>query len=74
MNARHKSIALAVLLSISGAAYAVDPAIAVNTEGMSPALAAKVEMKARQGANELRRFVWRTRMVYALDLRSIVRG
>ena len=69
-----KSLALAVFLSISGVSYAADPAVAVNTEGMSPALAAKVEAKARQGTGELRRFVWRTRMVYALDLRSIVRG
>ena len=75
MNASiHKSsIAIVVLLSISGASYAAEP-VAVNTEGMPQFLAAKVEAKAREGSNELRRFVWRTRMVYALDLKSIARG
>ena len=75
MNASiRKQFALFALLSISGASFAAESAIAVNTDGMPAFLAAKVEAKAQQGANELRRFVWRTRMVYGLDLKSIVRG
>jgi hypothetical protein len=60
-----KSVALAGLLSVSG--------VSVNTEGMPAYLAAKVQAKAQEGPSELRRFVWRTRMIYALDLVKIVR-
>jgi hypothetical protein len=69
-----KSLCVAALLSISGASYASDSPVAVNTEGLSPGLAAKVEAKAQQGHAELRRFIWRTRMIYALDMRSLLRG
>ena len=68
-----KSIALAGLLSVSGVTYAQEQAVSVNTEGMPPYLAAKVQAKAQEGPTELRRFVWRTRMIYALDLVKIVR-
>ena len=75
MNAiTRKSLYLAALLAVSGAASAAEPPVAVSTEGMPAYLAAKVEAKAQQGQAELRRFVWRTRMIYALDLRSLVRG
>jgi len=74
MNSRiRKSLALAALLAISGVACAQERAVAVNTEGMAPFIAARVQAKAQQGATELRRFAWRTRTIYALDLRSIVR-
>ena len=75
MNASiHKRSILAILLFVSGAAYASEPAIAVNTDGLPPYLAAKVVMKAQEGMNELRRFVWRTRMIYGLELRTLLRG
>lgn len=68
-----KSVALAGLLSVSGVTYAQEQAVSVNTEGMPSYLAAKVQAKAQEGPSELRRFVWRTRMIYALDLVKIVR-
>jgi hypothetical protein len=68
-----KSVALAGLLSVSGVTYAQEQAVSVNTEGMPAYLAAKVQAKAQEGPSELRRFVWRTRMIYALDLVKIVR-
>lgn len=74
MNARiRKSAVLVALLCASGVSNAAEAPVAVNTEGMAPFIAAKVEAKAQQGWTELRRFVWRTRMIYGLDLRSIVR-
>ena len=39
-----------------------------NAPEMKAALA-----KAQEGPTELRRFVWRTRMIYGLDLLKIVR-
>lgn len=68
-----KSVALAGLLSVSGVTHAQEQAVSVNTEGMPAYLAAKVQAKAQEGPSELRRFVWRTRMIYALDLVKIVR-
>jgi len=69
----HKSMAMAILMTFAGAAYASEP-VAVNTEGMSPRLAAQVQQKAQEGVTELRLFVIRTRTIYGLDLRTIVRG
>ena len=52
MNSRTRnSLALAAVLSISGVAYAQERAIAVNTEGMAPFLAAKVQAKITHGEN-----------------------
>ena len=68
-----KSVALAGLLSVSGVTYAQEQAVSVNTEGMPEYLAAKVQAYAQEGPTALRRFAWRTRMIYGLDLLKIVR-
>lgn len=62
------------LVSFTGSSFA-EPAqpVAVKTDGMPPQVAAKVKEKAAQGVAPLRRYVDSTRMVNALDFRSLLR-
>ncbi len=62
------------LVSLAGSSFA-EPAqpVAVKIDGMPPHVAAKVKEKAAQGAAPLRRYVDSTRMVNALDFRSLLR-
>ena len=76
MNAKLNSFILAmVLVSFAGLsrAQAVEAAVAVKTDGLPGHVAAKVEAKAAQGMTALRRYVWITRGMHALDLRELLR-
>lgn len=63
------------LLAIAGAsrAQSAEPPVAVKTDGLPLHVAARVEQKAAQGITELRRYVWISRAVNQLDLRSLIR-
>lgn len=63
------------LISLAGAANAQqpEPAVAVRSDGLPPRVAAKVREKAAEGPTALRRYVELTRMVSALDFRSLLR-
>lgn len=54
-------------------AQASEPAIAVKTDGLPQHVAVKVEQKAAEGVTSLRRYVWITRGMHGLDMRSVVR-
>lgn len=76
MNANFsKQIVVMILVSFAGASIASEPepAVAVKTDGMSAHLAAKVQERAAHGFTALRHYVIRTRMIHALDLRSVIR-
>jgi hypothetical protein len=69
-------IALLFVVSCAGAAWAQqgdEPPVTVKTDGLPPHVARHVEQKAAQGITELRRYVWITRSVNQLDLRSLVK-
>ena len=70
------TLAFAVAVSFAGAALAqeTEPPVAVNTDGMPHFLAEKVKRKAAEGMTALRRYVYITRAIHALDLRTIVRA
>lgn len=77
MNANFsKLIVVMMLVSFAGASYArePEPAVAVQTGGMPPHVAEKVKERAAEGVTPLRRYVWITRSMHGLDLRSIVRA
>ena len=61
------------IVGMDGLFASCKQAISVNTEGMPEYLAAKVQAYAQEGPTALRRFAWRTRMIYGLDLLKIVR-
>jgi len=71
---RISSLVCAIGISFAGAALAqeTEPPVAVNTDGMPLHVAARVKQKAAQGITALRRYVWITRAINELDLRSIV--
>lgn len=46
--------------------------VAVKTDNLAPHVAVAVQQKARQGVDELRRYVERTRMIHALYLPGLV--
>lgn len=76
MNAKLNSFILAmVLISFAGLSNAGEPEapVAVKTDGLPPHVAAKVEQKAAEGMSALRRYVWITRAMHELDMRSLVR-
>lgn len=70
-----KQLVAMFLVSLAGTTHAdqTEPAVAVKTEGMPPHVAEKVREKAAQGSTALRRYVDSTRMINALDFRSILR-
>jgi len=75
MNANlSKQIVVTMLVAFAGEVYAAAPeaAVAVKTDGLAPHVAARVQEKAAQGMTALRRYVWITRGMHALDLRSIL--
>jgi hypothetical protein len=69
--------ALLLLVTSAGAAWAQqasdEPAVAVKTDGLPLHVAAKVREKAAQGITPLRQYVWISRSVNQLDLRSLIR-
>jgi hypothetical protein len=78
MNALLKKCLLAAAaLATAGSVYAEQPQSAqeplyVNTSGMSPSVARKVEAEAAKGFNALRYYVQRTQRMHHLSLASIV--
>ena len=71
-----KRIALLFLVSCAGAAWAQqgdEPPVAVKTDGLDPHIARRVEEKAAQGITALRQYVWISRSVNQLDLRSLLK-
>jgi hypothetical protein len=76
MSNRTVQAAFLFLLSCTSAAWAQqgsEPPVAVRTEGLPLHVAARVSEKAQQGITELRRYVWISRGVNQLDLRSLLR-
>jgi hypothetical protein len=76
MNANFiKKIVVVAFVSFAGTSIASEsePAVAVKTDGMSSHLAATIQGKAAEGFAALRQYVIRTRMIHALDLRSLIR-
>ena len=64
-------ITLAIAANAARAQEA-EPPVAVKTEGMALHVAAKVKAKAAQGITALRQYVYITRGMHQIDLRSIV--
>lgn len=76
MKKRTASAAFLILASLTGAAWAqqgTDSPVAVRTQGLPSHVAARVEEKAAQGITALRQYVWISRAVNQLDLRSLLR-
>lgn len=74
---RKSQAALLILVSCAGAAWAQqgdEPPVAVKTDGLPPHVARHVEQKAAQGITALRQYVWISRSVNQLDLRSLLKG
>ena len=69
-----KQIFAMILFSYAGATYAAgdEAPVAVKTDGLPEHVAQKVREKAAEGATELRRYVWITRGMHGLDMRSLV--
>lgn len=66
-------IALLLLAGAAGFARA-EPPVSVKTDGLPPHVAARVTAKAEEGITALRQYVWISRGVNQLDLRSILRA
>ena len=62
-----------VVLAGAAASVQAEPAVAVKTEGLPPHVAARVAAKAEQGITALRQYVWISRGINQIDLRSLVR-
>lgn len=62
-----------VLLAAAAASAQAEPAVAVKTDGLPPHVAARVAAKAEEGITALRQYVWITRGINQLDLRTLVR-
>ena len=76
MKNRTASAAVLFLASMAGAAWAQqgqESPVAVRTNGLPTHVAARVEQKAAQGITALRQYVWISRTVNQLDLRSLLR-
>jgi hypothetical protein len=75
MNANlSKQIVATMLIAFAGESYAApqEAAVSVKTDGLPAHVAARVQAKAAEGMSALRRYVWITRGMHALDLRSIL--
>jgi len=73
MIANRTGHVLFVLLAGAAASAQAEPAVAVKTDGLPPHVAARVAAKAEEGITALRQYVWISRGINQLDLRSIVR-
>jgi hypothetical protein len=68
-----KTIGAFVLVAFAGESYAArEAAVSVKTDGLPTHVAARVQEKAAEGMTALRRYVWITRGMHALDLRALV--
>lgn len=74
MIANRTGHVLFVLLAAAAASAQAEPAVAVKTDGLPPHVAARVAAKAQEGITALRQYVWITRGINQLDLRSLVRA
>lgn len=65
-----------ILISYTGVTFAAgdEQPLVVKTDGLPPHVAAKVKDKAGEGATSLRRYVYITRSMHNLDMRSLVRN
>jgi hypothetical protein len=73
---RTRQIAVLFLVSCAGAAWAQqrdEPPVPVKTDGLPLHVARHVEEKAAQGITALRQYVWISRSVNQLDLRTLVK-
>jgi hypothetical protein len=76
MTKRTASAAFLFLLSCTGAAWAQqgdESPVPVRTEGLPHHVAERVTEKAAQGITALRQYVWISRSVNQLDLRSLLK-
>jgi len=76
MSNRNAHAAFLFLLTCTSAAWAqqgAEPPVNVRTEGLPMHVAARVSEKAEQGITALRQYVWISRSVNQLDLRSLLR-
>jgi hypothetical protein len=62
-----------VLLAGAAASAQAEPAVAVKTDGLPPHVAAHVAAKAQEGITALRQYVWISRGINQIDLRSLLR-
>ena len=62
-----------VLLAGAAASAQAEPSVAVKTDRLPPHVAARVEAKAEEGITALRQYVWISRGINQIDLRSILR-
>lgn len=73
MIANRTGHVLFVLLAGAAASAHAEPAVAVKTDGLPPHVAAHVAAKAEEGITALRQYVWISRGINQLDLRSLLR-
>lgn len=75
-GSRMMIVALATTLALSTAlAGAEDPPLAVKLEPkimLTPSAHARLQAAADQGIDALRRYIWRTRMIYNYRLSDLV--
>jgi hypothetical protein len=71
-----KQIFALILISYAGSSFAAndEPSVAVTTDGLALHVAAKVQEKAAEGCTSLRRYVYITRSMHNLSMRTLVRG
>jgi hypothetical protein len=74
MNHTKQMLAM-ILISYAGSSFAAgdEQPLTVKTEGLPAHVAEKVRQKAADGATSLRRYVYITRSMHGLDMRSLVR-
>ena len=70
-----KQIFAMILTSYAGASFAAgdEQPLVVKTDGLPVHVAQKVKEKAAEGATSLRRYIYITRSMHQLDMRSVVR-
>jgi len=74
MNHSNQIFAM-ILISYAGVSFGAgeEQALAVKTDGLPLHVAVKVKDKASEGVTSLRRYVYITRSMHNLDMRSLVR-
>jgi hypothetical protein len=74
MNSRlSNTIGAFMLVAFAGETFAAsEAAVAVRTDGLPLHVAARVQEKAAEGMTALRRYVWITRGMHALDLHALL--
>ena len=75
MNIKRTSsaIALAALVFAGNALAKPEPPVTVDTSGLPPHVAKRVEEKARLGMTQLRLYMQRTRMIHGLYFARVIR-